>query len=423
MILHLLRTVRLLKPDAVAVVTGHEAKQVEAALKPQAPLFKKLELICQTRQMGTGHAVTCAQNFIRCFEEIMILCADTPLLGFESLWQLLQIFRNQKYQVALLTARLLNPRGYGRVIRGATGDILKIVEELEASPKELNTHEINTGAYCFQSPSLLNICKTLTSSGAKKEYYLTDAVQLLRSQGGRIGAWICPNADEILGINSLIQLAQAERILSRRTLENLMRIGVTILDPMQTYVDSTVLVEPDTLLYPGTILKGNSKIASHCQIGPFSFLENTQVGPHSVVLYSVAVEARIADHAIIGPFSHLRQGSSIGSYSKIGNFTEIKASRIGRATKVPHLAYIGDAELEEEINVGAGTITCNYDGQQKHKTIIRAKSFIGSNVNLVAPVTIGHHAVIGAGSTITEDVPPETLAIARPRQIHKPKKK
>jgi bifunctional UDP-N-acetylglucosamine pyrophosphorylase/glucosamine-1-phosphate N-acetyltransferase len=271
-------------------------------------------------------------------------------------------------------------------------------------------------------PLLIDAVKKLRPQGSKKELYLTDCLQYIRTNGGRVTAYVTAMAEEILGVNTRVQLAQAERILNRRMLERLMLSGVTIVDPNHIYADADVEIGRDSVIYPGTILKGKTKIGKNCTVGPFTQIVDSQIGNESTVTFSMVNGARVLEKSSIGPYSHLRPGTVVGPQARVGNFSEIKASRLGFGSKVPHLSYIGDAEIAEDVNVGAGTITCNYDGVKKHKTNIAAKAFIGSNVNLVAPVKVGRGAKIAAGSTITEDVPEGNLAIERSSQINKGKK-
>jgi bifunctional UDP-N-acetylglucosamine pyrophosphorylase/glucosamine-1-phosphate N-acetyltransferase len=422
MVFHLLRLAHALKPQGIGVVVGYESEKVRAEILQMAkgwgasrtPIF-----IQQKSPTGSGGAVLESIPFLKKFQTAMVLCGDTPLLCYETLYAFWNSHREQKSQVTLLTAKSPHPKGYGRIVRGPLGDVLKIVEENEATPKEAAITEINSGAYCFETELLMHAVREIEPVGQKREQYLTHALELIRREGGRVAAFMSPSFEEVIGVNSRIQLAQAERVLNRRVLDRLMLSGVTVIDPAHTYADTDVEVERDTVLFPGTLLRGNTKIGRDCRIGPYTLLSNSVVGNGCEVRFSQVVESHVLEKSTIGPFANLRPGSVVGPRAKVGNFTELKAARVGAGSKVPHLSYIGDAEIAEDVNVGAGTITCNYDGVSKHKTIIGARAFIGSNVNLVAPVTIGRGAKIGAGSTITEDVPPGALAIARARQLNK----
>ena len=422
MLFYTLRLANALKPAEIGVVVGHEADRVKACVLETAKdcgIARPIRFIHQKKALGSGNAVFESVPFLRKFKTAVVLCGDTPLLTYESLYALARNHAEQKGQVTLLTARLANPKGYGRIVRGPLGEVQRIVEESVGTAKELAINEINSGAYCFELEDLLSGLKEIGAKGPKKEHFLTDILELIRSKGGKVNATLSQNPEEVLGINSRIQLATAERVMNRRLLERLMLSGVTVLDPSSTHVDADVEVGQDTVIHPGTILRGKTKIGRLCRIGPFCDIEDAQIGNECEVRCSRLASCRILEKCSIGPFSHIRPGSVIGPRARIGNFTEVKASRVGFGSKVSHLSYIGDTEIQEDVNIGAGTITCNYDGKTKHKTTIEAKAFIGSNVNLVAPVTVGKGARVGAGSTITEDVPDGALGIARARQVNK----
>ena len=421
MLFYGLRLANALKPAGIGVVIGHQAdlvqKEIEAMCKGW--LTRPITFIRQSKPTGSGGAVLESIPFLKKFQTAIVTCGDSPLLTFETVYALANSHREQKGQVTLLTARLANPKGYGRVVRSPLGEVLRIVEETEVSLKEAAITEVNSGTYAFEVAPLLGAAKELVPQGPKREIYLTTALELVRQRGGRVNAHATANSDEALGVNTRIQLAHVERVLNRRCLDRLMLSGVTVVDPTHTYVDADVEVGQDTILLPGTILKGKTSIGKGCVVGPFTTIENSSFGNNCEVRCSFVKEARILEKTSVGPYSHLRPGTVAGPRARIGNFSEIKNSRIGFGSKVPHLSYIGDCEIAEDVNIGAGTITCNYDGVEKHKTIIGAKAFVGSNVNFVAPVKIGRGAKIGAGSTITEDVPEGALAIARARQENK----
>ncbi len=422
MIFHTLRIANALKPAGIGIVVGHgvdKVKEAVAELIADGGISRPVQFILQREMLGSGNAVLEAVSFLKKFKTAVVLCGDTPLLTYESIYGLALSHENQKGQATLLTAKLSNPKGYGRVVRSPMGEVLRIVEDSVASPKELAITEVNSGAYAFEVEALLSGIKELSPKGPKREQFLTDIMELVRAKGGKINAYVSPNPEEILGVNSRVQLANAERVINRRMLERLMNAGVTICDPASTWVDADVEIGQDTIVEPFTILRGKTTIGKLCRVGPFSYFENVQIGNECVVSLSHLISCRILDKSVIGPYSNIRPDSVIGPRAKVGNFSEIKASRIGFGSKVPHLSYIGDTDVMEDVNIGAGTITCNYDGKVKHKTVIGAKAFIGSNVNLVAPVKVGRGAKIGAGSTITEDVPDATLAIARARQVNK----
>jgi bifunctional UDP-N-acetylglucosamine pyrophosphorylase/glucosamine-1-phosphate N-acetyltransferase len=422
MIFYILRLANALKPAAIGVVVGHEAEKVKAAvlaLAKEGGITRPISFIAQKEMLGSGNAVLESVPFLRKFKTAVVLCGDTPLLTYESIYGLTASHDEQKGQATLLTARLANPKGYGRIVRSPMGEVLRIVEDAVATPKELAVNEVNSGAYCFEVEPLLQGLREIAPKGPKKERFLTDIMELVRSKGGKINAYLSGNPEEILGVNSRVQLAACERVINRRMLERLMLSGVTVCDPGSTHIDADVEVGQDTILQPFTILRGKTKIGRQCRIGPFCFMEDVQVGNECEVRSSQLVSCRVLEKCAVGPFANIRPDSVLGPRAKVGNFSEVKNSRVGFGSKVPHLSYIGDTEIMEDVNVGAGTITCNYDGKTKHKTTIGAKAFIGSNVNLVAPVKVGRGARIGAGSTITEDVPDGNLAIARARQENK----
>ena len=422
MIFYILRIANALKPAGIGIVVGHSADKVKAVvaeLVKDGGISRPIQFILQREMLGSGNAVLEAVPFLKKFKTAIVLCGDTPLLTYESVYGLALSHDSQKGQATLLTAKLANPKGYGRIVRSPMGEVLRIVEDSVATPKELAITEVNSGAYGFEVEALFAGIKELGPKGPKREQFLTDIMELVRAKGGKINAYVSPNPEEILGVNSRVQLANAERVLNRRLLERLMLSGVTICDPSSTWIDADVDIGQDTVVEPFTILRGKTKIGKLCRVGPFSYFENVQIGNECVVSLSHLLDCRILDKSVIGPFSNIRPDSVIGPRAKVGNFSEIKASRIGFGSKVPHLSYIGDTDVMEDVNIGAGTITCNYDGKVKHKTVIGAKAFIGSNVNLVAPVKVGRGAKIGAGSTITEDVPDASLAIARARQVNK----
>lgn len=423
MLFYVLRVANAMKPNAIGVVIGFESDKVKASVQKIAKdcgITRPIVFITQKKPLGSGHAVLESVSFLKKFQTAAVLCGDTPLLTYESLYALLHSHEDQKGQVTLLTARLANPKGYGRIIRSPLGEVLRIVEESVGTQKELAVTEVNSGAYCFEVLPLLKALKEITGKGPKKEHFLTDVLEFIRSKGGKVNAYVSANPEEILGVNSRVQLSAAERITNRRMLERLMLSGVSIIDPTTTHVDADVEVGKDSVLHPFTILRGKTKIGRNCEIGPYCNIQSAQIGNECLVQLSQLTECRILEKTEVGPYSHIRPDSVIGPRAKIGNFSEIKNARVGYGSKVNHLSYIGDADVAEDVNIGAGTITCNYDGKSKHKTTIGAKTFVGSNVNFIAPVKIGRGAKIAAGSTIDKDVPDQALAIARERQTIKP---
>lgn len=394
-------------------VVGFGAEQVLEAVGPA------VEFVVQAEQLGTGHAVMQAREALEGYAgTVMVLCGDTPLLSAGLLSQLYSSHREARAAATVLTARMPDPTGYGRVIRDSGGRVTKIVEHKDARSDELAVKEINTGIYCFECRNLLDALSGLTRDNKQGEYYLTDVIAILAGQGEKVWAVAAGDHRETMGINSRVQLAEAEKILRLRKLDELMDGGVTIMDPDSTFIDAGVEIAADTVIYPFTWLEGATKIGTCCEIGPNTRLADTTVGDNTTLHFTYAHECRVGSGVTVGPYVHLRPDTVLADGAKVGNFVEIKNSVIGAGSKVPHLSYIGDTDMGAGVNIGSGTITVNYDGRSKHRTVIEDKAFIGCNANLVAPVTVGRGAYVGAGSTITKDVPPEALGVARSRQTN-----
>jgi bifunctional UDP-N-acetylglucosamine pyrophosphorylase/glucosamine-1-phosphate N-acetyltransferase len=416
MLEHLRRTVTALGVEPVTVVVGHQAEAVQKAFAGRG-----LDFVAQDPQLGTGHALQCAREaFARRPERtLLVLNGDLPLLSPETLLRLLEVHRGNRAAATLLTVVLDDPGAYGRVLRGTDGQVRAIVEARDASEKERAVREVNAGIYAFEVPVLLEVLSGLQPQNAQGEYYLTDLVGLLRSAGRSVHA-VSGDAVEALGVNTLEDLAAATALLRQRRNAELMAAGVVIEDPASTCVGLDVQVAPDAVLRAGTLLEGRTRVAAGATIGPFARLVDTEVGEGAVVLdHCLLLESVVEEGASIGPFAHLRPQSHVGRRAKVGNFVELKKAVLGEGAKASHLSYVGDATVGPAVNIGAGTITCNYDGQDKHPTRIEGGAFVGSNTTLVAPVTVGEGAYIGAGSTITSDVPAHALALGRARQVVK----
>ncbi len=397
--------------DKIIVVVGHGAAQVTREVESRALI------VLQEQQLGTAHALQQAAPFLSDFQgQILVLCGDTPLIEASTLLDLYHSHAAAGCDATVLTAAMDDPAGYGRVVRNNQGDLVKIVEQKDASPEEKQVREINTGIYCFSAAGLFDALCRLAPNNAQGEYYLTDIIEMYISEGRRVGAVMLANPREIMGINDRVQLAEAEKHMRGRILKELMLSGVTVVDPLSTFVDRQVRVGRDTVIYPFTFIEGNTVIGEDCIIGPGARLINAALGNGVSVQNSVVTESIMGDHCDIGPFAYLRPGAKLGREVKVGNSSEIKNSLIGDGSKVPHLSYVGDATIGKNVNIGAGTITCNYDGRNKWPTKIDDGAFIGSNTNLVAPVDIGAGAVTGAGSTITKDVPAGALGVERAKQ-------
>jgi bifunctional UDP-N-acetylglucosamine pyrophosphorylase / glucosamine-1-phosphate N-acetyltransferase len=413
---HVLEAASVLKGAAAGVVLGRGADQVKALLGDRGVSF-----FLQKERLGSGHAVKSAAVWLkRRGGDAMVLCGDAPLLKPGTVRALAALHRKEKNAATLLTARVDRPAGYGRIVRGADGRVSAIVEEKDASPAQRSIDEINSGTYCFRAAELVAALSRLRPDNAKGEYYITDVVAMLVAAGRPVGALEVEGAEECLGVNTRAELAVAERVLRRREVDRLMAGGVTVLDPEGTYVDAGVEVGPDTVIWPQTYLLGGTRVGAGCRIGPWSFLKDCRVADGAVVKASFAEDAEIGLGAAVGPYSRLRGGTRLGPDVRVGNFVEVKKSFLARGVKAGHLAYLGDAEVGAEANIGAGAITCNYDGFVKSATRIGAGAFVGSNANLVAPLRVGAGAVVGAGSTVTQDVPAGALALERSRMILKP---
>ncbi len=417
MVERVVRTVQRVRPSSVCVIVGHGGDQVKQVLLAKYPQTK---FAFQKIQNGSGGAVRQALSWIKAQKgDIIVACGDAPLITHQSFKELIATHRKEKNLSTVLTTRMPNPYGYGRIVRSRDGAVVKIVEHLDATPSELELKEINTGTYCFDARALAAVLPRLKNNNIKKEFYLTDTLELLRNAGGRIGGLICLAPDETMGINGRAELAKAEAALYRRKAESLMNGGVTLIDPASTYVSDTVYVGADTVIWPQTFILGDSKIGSGCRIGPWSYIEDTKIENDVVFQASFAEKSIIRRGARVGPYSRVRPNSDIGRNAHLGNFSEIKNSSLGEGSKANHLTYLGDAKIGKSVNIGAGTITCNYDGVHKHPTQIQDNAFIGSNTNLIAPVRVGAHAVIGAGSSISADVPAWSLAVERAPRVTK----
>jgi len=406
---------RSLRPNRLLVVVGCQRDLVKQQFSAADVIF-----VDQEEQLGTGHAVSAASQALKGFQgAVLILCADVPLLTEGTVKKFLQSHEESQATLSVLTTKLENPRGYGRAFRGGNGQLLRIVEDKDLQAGEETIREINTGIYCVEAGFLFSALSSLSDQNAQREYYLTEIVEKASSQGKKAMAYVAEDPFEVMGINTRLDLAKANQYLRQKIAERHMLQGVTLMDPQTTYIDRQVEIGKDTMIYPNCYLLGKTSLGESCVVEPGCKLTNTRVGNFvTIKASSVISESVIEDRVEVGPFAHLRPQTILRQGSRIGNFVEVKKSVIGTGTKANHLSYIGDATLGKQVNVGAGTITCNYDGHKKHPTIIEDGVFVGSNTELVAPIKIGRNAVIGAGSTITKEVPPETLAVSRAKQVH-----
>ncbi len=410
-----LRTAATLDPASVTVVVGHGADEVRASLKGVTGM--PLQFVTQEQQLGTGHALLQARPHLEGKTgTVVLLSGDAPLLTGATLQALLAAHAEAAAAATVITANFPRPFGYGRIVRTA-GRISKIVEERDASDVQRKITEINSGIYAFALEPLFKALDAIGTANKQGEYYLPDLVAIYRKQRKPVATHTVAWADEIRGINSRTELAEVSRMVRQQKNEELMAAGVTLIDPATTYIDADVVVGPDTVIHPCVFLEGSTKIGSACEIHAGSRIVNSTVGDRVCVRnHTVVTESTVESGAFLGPFAHIRPGSEVGEDAHIGNFVELKKTRIGKGAKANHLAYLGDATIGGASNVGAGTITCNYDGEKKHQTVIGQGVFVGSNSTLVAPVTLADGSYIAAGSAVTADVPAGALAIGRSRQ-------
>jgi bifunctional UDP-N-acetylglucosamine pyrophosphorylase/glucosamine-1-phosphate N-acetyltransferase len=403
------RLARQLGSTTTVLVVGHGAETVESALAAENVVFA-----LQAEQLGTGHALLCAQPALADFSgTILLLCGDVPLLRAATIAQLLDYHHAQGASVTVLTATLENPYGYGRVVRDGD-EVVAIVEEKDATPELRTIREINTGIYCFAAPFVFTALSQVGCNNAQGEYYLTDVLALARSAGRKVCALAAAEGEEAMGINDRVQLADADALLRLRINRQHQRAGVTIIDPLATYIEPSVEIGADTIIHPGAHLRGATKVAGNCIVEPGAMITDSSLGEGVHIKAGSIVEAsEIGPGCAIGPMAHLRTGTILLGDNKIGNFVETKKARFGRKSQASHLTYIGDAEVGERVNFGCGTITCNYDGVNKYRTTIGDDVFVGSDTQFIAPVTIGSGSLIAAGSTITKDVPADALALSR----------
>lgn len=414
MVRHVIDELKQIGADQIITVVGHGADEVKNELKDDS------EFVLQEQQLGTAHAVMQARDLLQDKEGLtLVVCGDTPLLKADTIKAMIDYHINNHSKATILTAVAEDPTGYGRVIRNEQGYVEKIVEHKDASDEEKAVKEINAGTYCFDNASLFHALQKVTNNNAQNEYYLPDVIGILKDAGQTVTAFTTNDFTEIFGINDRVALAQAGKIMQQRINEKHMRNGVTIIDPEQTYIDASVVIGQDTVIYPGTMVKGSTVIGTDCIIGPNSEILNCDIGNRTSIRQSVTHDSKIGSDVQIGPFAHIRPQSLIHDEVRIGNFVEIKKTEFGRKSKASHLSYIGDANVGSNVNIGCGSITVNYDGVNKFKTIIKDGAFIGCNSNLVAPVEIGEGAYVAAGSTITDNVPGDSLSIARARQVNK----
>lgn len=413
MITKIIDTLSGLNPEENILILGHKKEEVLKVVG------ENCDYVLQTEQLGTGHAVIQAKEKLKCYDgDVMILCGDTPLLRESTLRSLYEYHKESGAVTTILTSIYENPFGYGRIVK-ENGLVKAIVEEKEASEEIKKIKEVNAGVYCFNSKELFKALDKIDNNNEKGEYYLTDVIGIQVSENKKVQSFILEDKMEILGVNSKVELAQAGKVLRDRKNRELMEEGVILIDPETTYVEESVKVGRDTVLYPGVVLQGKTLIGENCEIIGNSRIIDSVLGNNIRVESSVIEESILEDGVTMGPFAHIRPKSLLKEKVHIGNFVEVKKSTLEKGVKAGHLTYLGDAQVGENTNIGAGTITCNYDGVNKFKTVIGKDAFIGSDSMLVAPVNIGEKALIGAGSVITKDVPSNSLAVSRSKQIIK----
>lgn len=411
MVSHVLQAAAALDPSQLVVVVGHGAEEVRASLGNEPTYAKQVE------QLGTAHAVLQARDHVAdTIDAILVLYSDTPLITAGTLTAMRERHAATRPAITMLTTRLENPTGYGRIIRDEGNRVVRIVEEAVATEEQKAIREINPGFYVFDAEWLWPGLERVEKSSAG-EYYLTDLVELAFADGRGVEVLVAEDPRETLGINTRAQQAEAEAIIRDRIRQRWLDAGVTMIDPSSTWIDADVSIGADTVLHPDTYLQGRTAIGEQCSLGPGTLISDSVVGDRCQVVFSMIEEAVLEDEVDIGPYSHLRRGAHLGRGVHVGNFGEIKNSTLGPGVKMGHFSYLGDATVGEGVNVGAGTITCNYDGEKKHQTIIEKHAFIGSDTLLVAPVTIGAESRTGAGSVVTHDVPPRSLAYGVPARV------
>ncbi|WP_276521749.1 bifunctional UDP-N-acetylglucosamine diphosphorylase/glucosamine-1-phosphate N-acetyltransferase GlmU [Weissella diestrammenae] len=400
--------------DQIVTVVGHGAQQVKAQISDRS------EVVKQTQQLGTGHAVLMTEPLLGTKSGVTLIASgDAPLFTQQTYTKLFEWHEQSGNAVTVLTAKAPNPFGYGRIIRDEKGHVLRIVEQKDATDVEAAVDEVNTGVYVFDNQLLFQALRLVTNENAQGEYYLPDTLSILREQGQTVGAYQMADFTESMGVNDRIALAEANRILRQRINQQHMRNGVTLIDPTTTYIDADVTIGPDTVIEGNVTLKGQTEVGSHVILTNGTRMIASQVADDVVIQSSTLDHAKVATGVTIGPYAHLRPGAILDARAHVGNFVEVKQAHLGADAKAGHLSYIGDATVGQAVNIGAGTIFVNYDGQNKYQTLVGDRAFIGSNTKLIAPVVLGDETITAAGSTITDDIPIHAMGIARSRQTNK----
>lgn len=415
MVEHVIRAVQTSGVERIVSIVGHGAEDVKEVLGNQS------EYALQEEQLGTGHAVLQAKALLENENgSTLVICGDTPLLSSDTLTALFEQHESNDSQVTILTAIAEDPTGYGRVVRSTDGLVAKNVEHKDASEEELMIKEINTGTYVFDNQALFKALSKVTNDNAQGEYYLPDAIEIIKNAGGKVDAHIMSDMNEAIGVNDRAALSEATDLMIKRINHQHMKNGVTMIQPSTIYIEADVQIDSDTVLESGVQLKGNTRIGSQCTIGSNSEVIDSHIDNNVILKQSVIEESKVQSGATVGPFAHIRPNSMIGKEAHIGNFVEVKNSSVGDKTRAGHLIYIGDSDVGVNVNIGCGTIFVNYDGKYKYRSTVGDDSFIGCNSNLVAPVNVGDRAFIAAGTTVTRDVEDEALAVSRVDQVNIP---
>ncbi|SES40750.1 bifunctional UDP-N-acetylglucosamine diphosphorylase/glucosamine-1-phosphate N-acetyltransferase GlmU [Salipaludibacillus aurantiacus] len=414
MVEHIVDQLTQCEIDKTVTIVGHGAEKVKEHLG------ERTQYALQEEQLGTGHAVMKAEEALANENgTTIVVCGDTPLLTKDTMHALFKHHEEKQAKATILTAHAENPSGYGRVLRDGNQAVNKIVEHKDATDEEKQVKEINTGTYCFDNESLFKALKRVGNDNVQGEYYLPDVIEILQKDGETVAAYQTEDFNETMGVNDRVALSQAEKWMKKRINEKWMREGVSIMDPENTYISADAEIGKDTTVLPGTVISGNSIIGERCNIGPHTEITESRIGNGTTVQQSVVNLSEVGSAVSIGPFSHLRPQTELADKVRVGNFVELKKISMGEGSKASHLSYLGDAQIGDGVNVGCGSITVNYDGKNKYLTKIEDGAFIGCNSNLIAPVTVGKGSYIAAGSTITDNVPADSLAIARERQVTK----
>ena len=398
--------------EQTVVVIGYQGEQVRAQLGARVTFVEQPDLL------GTGDAVKCARELLKGkSENVLVFYADMPLIQPATLRALVEKHRASGATLTMLTVVTEDTMNFGRLVRDANGKLLRIVEEVEATPQERAIKEINPGVYCFNADWLWNVLEQLKPSPKKGEYYLTDVLEMAVNQGAGVETETIHDVSQVIGINTRVQLANAERLMRERIRERVMLDGTTLMDPATTFIDADVVIGQDTVIFPNTHLQGKTRIGNECRIGPNALIRDSVIGARCTIGGSVIESATLEDEVDVGPFCHLRPGAYLSTHVHLGNYAEVKNSRLGEGVHMGHFSYLGDAQVGAHSNIAAGTITCNFDGKKKNATIIGEDAFIGSDSMLVAPVTIGARAKTGAGAVVTKDIPPDSLAVGVPARV------